>query len=244
MEKDNATLPRIIDSVLGAVSVIGSGIQNAYDAWRQKNINMAREVVLKNVRQGDIEQLHQDQFFSMMARFSRSVHEGVAKSNLILMARLISGIGRVDKTEAKTETFAQYASLLEALTYEEIEFLSKCIKAGTVVVGKDELKQSLQQKGFFVWGWSASISNKDEFNITGGNIVDYLSNKPWMTPNIFPRNMFGEPEQKKDSVPYEVNTTIVYRFSEKLKGLLDRYGNLWENICHWDEEKKAKQDAK
>lgn len=244
MEKDNATLPRIIDSVLGAVPVIGSGIQNAYDAWRQKNINMAREVVLKNVRQGDIEQLHQDQFFSMMARFSRSVHEGVAKSNLILMARLISGIGRIDKNEAKTETFAQYANLLEALTYDEIEFLSKCIKAGTVVAGKEELKQSLQQKGFFVWDWSASISNKDEFNITGGSVVDYLSNKPWMVPNIFSQNIFGETEQKKDSVPYEVNTTIVYRFSERLKGLLDRYGNLWEDICHWDEEKKAKQDAK
>lgn len=243
MDETKQCLSEVVDDALGIIPDVASIVSKAFYVWRQKNIDIAREVLLTNIRQGDVEQLHQDQFFSMLARFSRSVHEGVAKSNLILMARLISGIGRVDKNEAKTETFAQYANLLEALTYDEIEFLSKCIKAGTVVAGKEELKQSLQQKGFFVWYWSASISNKDEFNITGGSIVDYLSNKPWMTPNIFPRNMFGEPEQKKDSVPYEVNTTIVYRFSERLKGLLDRYGNLWEDICHWDEEKKAKQDA-
>lgn len=45
MDKTNITLPRIIDSVLGTVPVVGSGMQNVYDAWRQKNINTAREVL-------------------------------------------------------------------------------------------------------------------------------------------------------------------------------------------------------
>ena len=96
MEKENAVLPQIVDSVLGAVPLVGGAMQNVYDAWRQKNINMARDVLLTHVRQGDVDKLHEDQFFSMLARFSRSVQEGLARSNLVLLARLITGIGRAD----------------------------------------------------------------------------------------------------------------------------------------------------
>lgn len=245
MDKTNSVLPRIVDSVLGAVPVVGSGMQNAYDAWRQKNINTAREVLLSNIRQGDVEQMHQDEFFSMLARFSRSVQEGVAKSNLILMARLISGIGKVDKTDGKAETFSQYASMLESLTYEEIVFLSECIKAKNVISGKEELKQNLQQKGLFVWGWHTSISNKsDTFEpVSMSRIGRILRDEETMTSagRLF-RSAFGEPQKKQEPIPYEVNTSVEYQFSEKLNRLLETYGNLWENISLWGDKKEANNE--
>ena len=151
MEHDKNWLPIVIDSALGAIPYAGTAVQNAFAVWRNKNISVAREVLLSNIRAGDISAVHEDELFSMLARFSRSVQEGMAKSNLTLLARLITGIGHADKENAKAETFNQYADMLENLTWLEIVFLSRCIKAGEVISGTPEIKQILQQKGFFVY---------------------------------------------------------------------------------------------
>ena len=116
MEQDKNWLPVIIDSALGAIPFMGAAAQNAFAAWRNKNISVAREVLLSNIRAGDVSAIHQDELFSMLARITRSIQEGKAKSNLTLLARLITGIGHADKENAKAETFNQYADMLENLT--------------------------------------------------------------------------------------------------------------------------------
>lgn len=250
MDKTNTTLPRIIDSVLGSVPVVGSGIQNAYDAWRQKNINTAREVLLANIRQGDVEQMHQDQFFSMLARFSRSVHEGVAKSNLVLLARLITGIGHADKESGKAETFNQYANMLESLTWAEIVFLSRCIKSGEVIPGSAEIKQILHQKGFFVQSFDTTVSGKSadgqQYGPNLGDAYRYMDlgatiRNPYTIPNFntMPWNPFGiqEHHEKDKNVPYRVDIDINYEFSSRFNAFLQKYGNLWDDISHWADEK-------
>lgn len=244
MKNENAMLPRIIDSVLGAVPVVGSGMQNAYDAWRQKNINTARDVVLKNVRQGDVEQLHQDQFFSMMARFSRSVHEGAAKSNLVLLARLITGIGRADKDQGKAETFNQYANMLETLSWAEMVFLSRCIKAGKVISGSAEIKQILYQKGFFVQHFDTTVlNNKGVTNkpsaLSFGDVYKHIPPMAISSPYSVPDfgnggwiNPFGNSDRTEDNknVPYKVDIDVTYEFSSRFWSFLQKYGNLWEDI--------------
>ena len=243
MKNENAMLPRIIDSILGAVPVVGSGMQNAYDAWRQKNINTARDVVLKNVRQGDVEQLHQDQFFSMMARFSRSVHEGAAKSNLVLLARLITGIGRADKDQGKAETFNQYANMLETLSWAEIVFLSRCIKAGEVISGSAEIKQILYQKGFFVQHFDTTIlNNKGVTNqpsaLSFGDVYKHIPSmgitNPYPIPNFnsgWPYSLDqSEQQEGNKNVPYKVDIDVTYEFSSRFWSFLQKYGNLWEDI--------------
>ncbi|MDE6481619.1 MAG: hypothetical protein K2L25_02245 [Alphaproteobacteria bacterium] len=234
-------LPEVVDGALGEIPTIGSMASNAFGMWRKKNVDVAREILLTNIRQGDVESIHKDELFSMLSRFSRSVQEGLAKSNLILMARLISGVGRVDKENGKAETFSQYASTLETLTYEEIVFLAECIKKGGVVAGKEELKQSLQQKGLFVWAWHASISNKiasfePSFSWPWDNTIPKVGDA-WRATEMFSRNIFGEPQKKQEPIPYEVNTSVVYRFSEKLNHLLETYGDLWEDLSRWTDKK-------
>lgn len=243
MKNENAMLPRIIDSILGTVPVVGSGMQNAYDAWRQKNINIARDVVLKNVRQGDVEQLHQDQFFSMMARFSRSVHEGAAKSNLVLLARLITGIGHADKDQGKAETFNQYANMLENLSWAEMVFLSRCIKAGEVISGSSEIKQILYQKGFFVQHFDTTIlNNKGVTNqpsaLYFGDLYKHIPSmeitSPYSVPNFnsgWPYSLEpSEQQENNKNVPYKVDIDVKYEFSSRFWSFLQKYGNLWEDI--------------
>lgn len=257
MKDTNAILPRIVDSVLGTVPVVGSGMQNAYDAWRHKNINTAREVLLSNIRQGDVEQMHQDQFFSMLARFARSVHEGVAKSNLVLLARLITGIGYSDKEKGKAETFNQYANMLESLTWAEIVFLSRCIKSGEVIPGSAEIKQILHQKGFFVQSFDTTVSGKGadaQQSLDGqqywwphlGDVYKHMDlgrtfRNPYLDPNTSYLDPFGLQtlKEKDKNIPYKVDIDIRYEFSSRFNEFLQKYGNLWEDISLWGDKKDA-----
>lgn len=250
MKNDNAALSRIVDSVLGMVPVVGVGMQNVYDAWRQKNIGMAREVLLTNIRQGDIGQLHQDEYFSMLARFSRSVHEGVAKSNLVLLARLITGIGRADKVNGKAETFNQYANMLENLTWPEIVFLSRCIKSGAVISGSTEIKQILYQKGFFVQHFDTTVLNKgnrtsSQSALSLGDVYKHMMptiSNPYPVPNFnsgWPYSLDPTFEQEDNkNIPYKVDIDVTYEFSSRFTAFLQKYGNLWEDISkeNCDEE--------
>ena len=240
MEKENAVLPQIVDSVLGAVPVVGGAMQNVYDAWCQKNRDMAREVLLTHVRQGDVEKLHEDQFFSMLARFSRSVQEGLARSNLVLLARLITGIGRADQDKGKAETFNRYASMLENLTWAEIEFLSRCIQANNVIAGSAEIKQILHQKGFFVQSFDTTVSDKG----TVARRQEMMFGNPYVpvshifSPYTIPlphadlTDPYGNPVNQGDNknALYKVDIDIKYEFSSTFRAFLQKYGNLWEDI--------------
>lgn len=240
MEKENAVLPQIVDSVLGAVPVVGGGLQNAYDAWRQKNRDMAREVLLTHVRQGDVDKLHEDQFFSMLARFSRSVQEGLARSNLVLLARLITGIGRADQDSGKAETFNRYASMLENLTWVEIVFLSQCIQENKVVPGPAEIKQILHQKGFFVQSFDTTVSDKGNtvrrqealFENRYMPVSHIFSPYTIQGPNTAWVDPYGNPVNQGDNknALYKVDIDIKYEFSSTFRAFLQKYGNLWEDI--------------
>ncbi len=240
MEKENAVLPQIVDSVLGAVPVVGGAMQNVYDAWRQKNINMARDVLLTHVRQGDVDKLHEDQFFSMLARFSRSVQEGLARSNLVLLARLITGIGRADQDGGKAETFNRYASMLENLTWAEIVFLSQCIQENKVVPGPAEIKQILHQKGFFVQSFDTTVSDKGNtvrrqealFENRYMPVSHIFSPYTIQGPNTAWVDPYGNPVNQGDNknALYKVDIDIKYEFSSTFRAFLQKYGNLWEDI--------------
>jgi hypothetical protein len=241
MTHDKNWLPTVVDSVLGAIPVAGATTQNAFTAWSNKNISVAREVLLSNIRAGDISAVHEDEFFSMLARFSRSVQEGVAKNNLILLARLITGICHADKEKSKAETFNQYADMLENLTWSEIVFLSRCIKSGEVINGTPEIKQILQQKGFFVYNLDPRVYNKE------GVSNQQKSSLEATIMSLYPRydlyqlsnnfslghmDIFGNPIAHKNdkNLPYGVDIEIQYEFSTKFNEFLNKYGNLWEDL--------------
>lgn len=237
MEQDKNWWSTVIDSALGAINVVGAAAQNAFAVWRNKNISVAREVLLSNIRAGDVSAIHQDELFSMLARITRSIQEGKAKSNLTLLARLITGIGRADKENAKAETFNQYADMLESLTWAEIVFLSRCIKSGEVINGTSETKQMLQQKGFFVYKLDSRMFSKEvQENSTLANPLDF-SFPRYTIPGIqYPwgeTDMYGNPilHDNDKKIPYGVDIDIQYEFSSKFNEFLQKYGNLWEDIA-------------
>lgn len=154
---ESETLVSFVDGLLGLIPVGGEMISQAVHSWVEKNKAIAREILLTSIRQGDIDAVHKDELLSMLYRFYRSVQEGSAKKNLILLAKLISGIGMSDKETATAETFIQYAPILESLNYLEIALLGKIIKENGIkptmnlidskFMYENDLLQSLQSKG-------------------------------------------------------------------------------------------------
>lgn len=216
MEKENAVLPQIVDSVLGAVPVVGGGLQNAYDAWRQKNINMAREVLLTNIRSGDLTAIHRDDFFSMLARFSRSVQEGVAKRNLILLARLISGMGKVEECDCKSNLFARYANMLEHLNVDELKYLASFIcyystpekertpfNIDRYKLQENPIADTFVQRGIFVSDFEVWQQEHDD----------------WKNPSQFPTDIRSERS---------------FYLSADMQDIVDKYGVDWEKIATMD----------
>ncbi len=226
MEGQKEWLPAVIDGALGNIPAVGGVAANTFGLWRKKNVDKAREVLLSNIRQGDVEAVHQDELFSMLARFSRSVQEGIAKQNLVLMARLISGIGKVDKKSGRADTFNQYADMLESLTEEEIRFLAFCIRSGKIQQD-EELLQSLQYKGFFTSQLQAEIKTKKGVVIRTGPPIPNTAKTAADLHDAEPR-----------PAPYDIQAVPVYSRSSKFKKLLDTYGNLWDEISKWADKKE------
>ncbi len=217
---DKQCWPVLVDSVLGAIPYAGATLQNTFAIWRNKNISVARDVLITNIRNGDIAAVHEDELLSMLARFSRSVQEGIAKNNLILLARLITGIGHTDKENTKAETFNQYADMLEGLTFEEIKFLATCIKNDIIPDGYEEIKQSLQFKGFFVSMPDTSVAFKKGTSFPRAPV--YANSA---------RTFAEEQALANNNNIYDAKTVNVYHFSSRSTKLLSIYGVSWEDLA-------------
>lgn len=217
MDTEAKWLPAIIDSALGSAPIAGASLSNAFALWRQKKVNMAREVLLTHIRQGDIEALNQDEFFSMLTRFSRSVHEGIAKRNLILLARLISGMGKVEKSECKSETFVRYAGMLEFLGLDELKYLADFI-------------------AYYSESRNKSLFNMKEYDLQENPMADILKQKGvlisdfevWQEEHIDWKN--------PSRFPSDICTKRTYYLSADMQNIVDKYGINWTEIANMDIE--------
>lgn len=216
MTRNNSVLPRIVDSVLGALPVVGSGAQNLYDAWHQNKTNIAREVILSNIRQGDITAIEQDELLNILARFSRSVYEGIAKRNLILLARLISGMGKFEQQKCRSNMFARYANMLEYLDVDELKYLADFISYYSkpsknrplwnmeeIKLQENPLADVLLQKGVFGSGFEVWQEENDD----------------WKNPSKFPS---------------DIRTKLTYYLSADMQDIVNKYGIDWVEIANME----------
>lgn len=188
--------------------------------WHNKKTAQMRELLMAEMRQGDLDAINKDEFLSMMARFYRSISEGNAKSKLKLLAKLIVSISRKDKKNAKAETFYDYADMLEVLTEEELEFLARCINTGKID-GEEEIKQTLQYKGIFKSETKTEIITKKGAIIRTGPPIANTA-----------RTLVEEQNAVSQATPYDLRSVTNYTYSSRFQKLLDRYGNLWENLAN------------
>lgn len=109
-----------IDKV--ANSPLAKTAKFVWDAYVAKHQKRLREYILRDIRQGDFSRVHDDDIIAISYRLHKDAIEGVAKNNLRLLCRLISGLNDADKLIAPT--FLKYATILESLTTDELKVIA------------------------------------------------------------------------------------------------------------------------
>jgi len=133
----------IIGGILGdclsvkgvAVSGTATGVvTTAIGKMMAKRHNMLREIVLSELRQGNFENVDQDELVAIFFRLIRDAEEGAARNNLRLMTRVINGMA--EKKELTAPSFLKYANILASLTEDEITALGIMVRYKDVTDNK------------------------------------------------------------------------------------------------------------
>lgn len=116
----------IFQDVLSLCGIPTSTAEAIYDSILQKRSEDALNMLFCKIRQGNFNNIDQNEFVSIIARYQRDAVEGIAKNNLRLMARLICGLN--EKGQLTAPNFQKYAKILADLSLDEIDILGRLAK--------------------------------------------------------------------------------------------------------------------
>jgi len=107
-----------ISDVLSFFGIPTNTASQIYTDILNKRAHEALEILLAEIRQGNFENIDQDEAVSIIARYQRAAIEGAAKRNLRMMAKVIRGMA--EKQDLTAPSFMKYANILASLTKDEI----------------------------------------------------------------------------------------------------------------------------
>lgn len=127
-EQVPALLSAIVGDAFGAGgwlmgNLAGTGFAAAAQGLLRRRAERARDILIEEIRQGkrSLSGLEVDEATAVLLRYSRAAHEGAARLNLRLMAKVIAGQAECGCLYA--DDFLRYADLLVGLRREEIILL-------------------------------------------------------------------------------------------------------------------------
>lgn len=166
-----------ISDVLSCFGVPTAVASQIYADVLQKRGAEALEILLSEIRQGHFKNIDQHEAVSIVARFQRDAMEGVARTNLRLMARVINGMA--EKQELTAPSFLKYASILASLSDNEIVVLGimttlnwetfigprgreKFIAAG--ILNYEAIQQSLLRTGLVMMQTNTAVKRNTDIS--------------------------------------------------------------------------------
>jgi len=129
MTKQNPVAKYGVAAIADVLSLFGIPTATAMTLYQDvldKRSAEALEILMSEIRQGNFENVDQNEIVSTIARFQRDAMEGVARKNLKLMARVINGMAV--EQELQSSTFYRYANILASLSADEITVLGVMAK--------------------------------------------------------------------------------------------------------------------
>ncbi len=119
-----------------------------WDCVLEKRRSDALEILLREIRGGNFENIDNNEIVSILHRYLRDASEGTARNNLLLLAKVINGMAV--RKEISAPDFLRYSKVLNDLTEEEIfcigEHIKKCKEKGkdyTSVEPEQEITQEM-----------------------------------------------------------------------------------------------------
>ncbi|MFL9987138.1 hypothetical protein [Paraburkholderia sediminicola] len=115
------SLPAVVSDVFGLFALPLGGIAGeALKALLKKRMEAAREIMLAEISRGDIRfsETDADESVAIVYRYLRAAQEGAARTNLRLLAQVLSGQARLGLIKA--DEFLYYADILTSMRRDEI----------------------------------------------------------------------------------------------------------------------------
>ncbi|MBD5400846.1 hypothetical protein HDR61_03840 [bacterium] len=98
------------------------GIELLIKRWWDRRLRENREIIMSELRSGVFDHVEEDDSISLIYKLCRSISEGIAKKNLVLLCRLMTGLS--ERRKLSVQSFNRFSSVLESLTYDEMIVLS------------------------------------------------------------------------------------------------------------------------
>lgn len=128
--KNNKLVGNLFWGVVSDLPIPGSSTAKAvYDSFLEKRKNVARKILLEEIKEGTIpleELATKDEFIAILYRYSLAVVQARAEHNLRLLAKVMGK--QVSSGDLDPDKFHQYANILETLTEDDVKLLGIMFK--------------------------------------------------------------------------------------------------------------------
>lgn len=121
----------ITEDILSLFGIPASSIRELWISHCEKKLAESRDILFDEIKQGNFNNIADDDKISLMHRYTLAAMNGTARLNLRLLAKAINSItnGKQLPSPIYANEFNRYAQILETLSDEEIHLLARLYKA-------------------------------------------------------------------------------------------------------------------
>ena len=116
----------ITEDILSLFGIPTSSIRELWTSHCEKKLAESRDILFDEIKQGNFNNIADDDRISLMHRYTLAAMNGTARLNLRLLAKAINSItnGKQLPSPIYANEFNRYAQILETLSDEEIHLLA------------------------------------------------------------------------------------------------------------------------
>lgn len=120
----------ITEDILSLFGIPASSIRELWTSHCEKKLAESRDILFDEIKQGNFNNIADDDKISLMHRYTLAAMNGTARLNLRLLAKAINSItnGKQLPSPIYANEFNRYAQILETLSDEEIHLLAQLYK--------------------------------------------------------------------------------------------------------------------
>ena len=117
----------ILFTTLSTFGIPTDACASLWNNYKEKTFQDASSILIEEVKDGNFNNIADDEKIALFYRFMQASSTGNAKINLRILAQLINSLvnGETSQRTLYANEFNRYAPTLESLSYEEIQILAE-----------------------------------------------------------------------------------------------------------------------
>ena len=184
---NNNLVSSTIFDILSLRKIPTTTIQYLWNIHCENKLEESIDILVEEIQQGDFSRVDDDDKISLLHRYAQAAMNGAARINLRLLAKAINSLAQNEKLASPiyANEFNRYATVLETLSDEEIQFLASMILSHLLChlavsfsrsLVKIKKNSSLFQRAIHMVGWGERANCEMKLFIWfEGSLVVFMS---------------------------------------------------------------------